>query len=74
MYYRTELLGVCHFKFSQLQKVVMRYLSQGLLVKVALNGFPRILFNVAKSCILTCLLQFSNKKRVHQALFLVISA
>ena len=37
--------------------------------KVALNPMYRIFLNFAKSCILSCLLKFYNKKKFHRAVF-----
>ena len=37
--------------------------------KVALNPMYRIFLNFAKSCILSCLLKFYNKKKIHRAVF-----
>ena len=37
--------------------------------KVALNHMYRIFLNFAKSCILSCLLKFYNKKKFHRAVF-----
>ena len=37
--------------------------------KVALNPMYRIFLNFAKSCILSCLLKFCNKKKIHRAFF-----
>ena len=42
--------------------------------KVALNSLHRIFLNFAKSCILSCWLQFDNKIWGHQARLWVISA
>ena len=38
--------------------------------KVALNSMYRIFLNVAKSCNLSCLSKFHNKKKFHRAPFL----
>ena len=35
--------------------------------KVVLNPMYRIYLNFAKSCILSCLLKFCNKKKIHRA-------
>ena len=37
--------------------------------KVALNPMYRIFLNFAKSCILSCLSKFYNKKKFHRAVF-----
>ena len=37
--------------------------------KVALNPMYRIFVNFAKSCILSCLSKFYNKKKFHRAVF-----
>ena len=37
--------------------------------KVALNRMYRNFLNFAKSCILSCLSRFSNKKTFHRAVF-----
>ena len=37
--------------------------------KVALNPMYRIVLNFAKSCILSCLSKFYNKKKFHRAVF-----
>ena len=37
--------------------------------KVALNPMYRIFLNFAKSCSLTCLLKFYNKKKFHRGIF-----
>ena len=37
--------------------------------KVALNPTYRIFLNFAKSCILSCLSKFYNKKKFHRAVF-----
>ena len=37
--------------------------------KVALNPMYRIFLNFAKSCILSCLSKFYNKKKIHRAVF-----
>ena len=37
--------------------------------KVALHSMYRIFSNVAKSCILSCLPNFYNKKKIHRAVF-----
>ena len=37
--------------------------------KVALSPMYRIFFNFAKSCFLSCLLEFYNKKKFHSAVF-----
>ena len=37
--------------------------------KVALNPMYRIFLNFAKSCILSSLLKFYNKKKIHRAVF-----
>ena len=37
--------------------------------KVALNHIYRIFSNFAKSCILSCLLKFYYKKKIHRAVF-----
>ena len=37
--------------------------------KVALNPMYRIFSNFAKSCILSCLSKFYNKKKFHRAVF-----
>ena len=37
--------------------------------RVALNPMYRIFFNFAKSCILSCLSKFYNKKKIHHAVF-----
>ena len=37
--------------------------------KVALNSTYRIFKNFAKSCILSCLSEFYNKKKFHRAVF-----
>ena len=37
--------------------------------KVALNSMYRIFLNFAKSCILSCLSKFYNKKKIHRAVF-----
>ena len=37
--------------------------------KVALNPMYGILLNFAKSCILSCLSNFYNKKKFHRAVF-----
>ena len=37
--------------------------------KVALNPMYRICLNFAKSCILSCLSKFYNKKKFHRAVF-----
>ena len=37
--------------------------------KVALNPMCRIVLNFAKSCILSCLSKFYNKKNFHDAVF-----
>ena len=36
---------------------------------VALNSMYRIFLNFAKSCILSCLSKFHNKKKFHRAVF-----
>ena len=38
-------------------------------VKVALNPMYRIFLNFAKSCILSCLSKYYNKKTFHRAVF-----
>ena len=38
-------------------------------VKVALNPIYIIFLNIAKSCILSCLSKFYNKKKCHRAVF-----
>ena len=40
--------------------------------KVALNPMYRILLNFAKSCILSCLSKFDNKKKFHRAVFEIL--
>ena len=37
--------------------------------KVALNPMYRIFWNFAKSCVLSCLSKFYNKKKFHHAVF-----
>ena len=37
--------------------------------KVALNPMYRIFLNFVKSCILSCLSKFYNKKKIHRAIF-----
>ena len=37
--------------------------------KVALNSMYRIFLNFAKSCILSCLSKFYDKKKFHRAVF-----
>ena len=37
--------------------------------KVALNPMYRMFLNYAKSCILSCLSNFYNKKKIHRAVF-----
>ena len=37
--------------------------------KVALNSMYRIFLNFAKSCILSCLSKFHEKKKFHRAVF-----
>ena len=37
--------------------------------KVALNSMYRSFLNFAKSCILSCLSKFYNKKKFHRAVF-----
>ena len=37
--------------------------------KVTLNPMYRIFLNFAKSCILSCLSKFYNKKKIHRAIF-----
>ena len=51
--------------FAKFKKILRREFRATLKFrnfKVALNPLHRIFFNFAKSCILSCLLQFDNKK------------
>ena len=51
--------------FAKFKKILRRGFRATLnfrKVKVALNPFCRIFLNFAKSCILSCYLQFDNKK------------
>ena len=41
--------------------------------KVALNPMYRICLNFAKSCILSCLSKFYNKKKFHRAVFEILA-
>ena len=59
--------------FAKLKKIGRRGFRATLnfrKFKVALNPLRRIFLNFAKSCILSCLLQFTNKKWGSPSLFL----
>ena len=40
--------------------------------KVALNPMYRFFLNFAKSCMLSCLSKFCNKKKIHRAVFKIL--
>ena len=54
-------------KFKKILYMEFRATLNFLKFKVALNSMYRILLNSAKSCILSCLLKFHNKKKFHRA-------
>ena len=58
--------------FAKFEKILYMGFKATLIfqkVKVALNPMYRIFSNFAKSCILSCLSKFYNKKKFHRAVF-----
>ena len=76
-YYRIAISVIgCNF-LQSLKKNLWRWFRATLnfrKFKVALNPLCRIFLNFAKSCILSCWLQFDDRNGGHWAHFLVISA
>ena len=56
-------------KFEKILYVGFRATLNLRKFKVALNPMYRIFQNFAKSCILSCLSKFYNKKKFHSAVF-----
>ena len=56
-------------KFKQMLHMGFRATINFRKFKVALNPMYRICLNIAKSCILSCLSKFCNKKKFHCAVF-----
>ena len=54
-------------KFKQILYMGFRATLNFWKIKVALNLMYEIFLNFAKSCILSCLLKFCNKKKFHRA-------
>ena len=56
-------------KFKKFLYMEFRATLNFIKFKVVLNPRYRIYLNFAKSCILSCLLKFCNKKKIHRAIF-----
>ena len=56
-------------KFKKILYMGLRATLNFRKFKVALNPMYRIFLNFAKSCILSCLSKFFNKKKFHPAVF-----
>ena len=56
-------------KFEKIRYMEFRATLNFRKFKVALNSMYRIFLNFAKSCILSCLSKFYNKKKIHRAVF-----
>ena len=54
---------------AKFKKILYMEFRAILKFKVALNSMYRIFLNFAKSCILSCLSKFHNKKKFHRAVF-----
>ena len=54
-------------KFKKILNMEFRATFNFRKFKVALNPMYRIFLNFAKSCILSCLSKFYNKKKFHRA-------
>ena len=54
-------------KFEKFLYMEFRATLNFIKFKVVLNPRYRIYLNFAKSCILSCLLKFCNKKKIHRA-------
>ena len=56
-------------KFQKILYIGFRATLNFRKFKVALNSMYRISLNFAKSCILSCLSKFYNKKKFHRTVF-----
>ena len=62
---KTQLLA----KFKKILYMGFRATLNFRKFKVALNSMYRIIFNFAKSCVLSCLSKVDNIKKFHRAVF-----
>jgi len=62
---KTQLLA----KFKKILYIEFRATLNFRKIKVALNPMYRIFLNFAKSCVLSCLSNVDNIKKVHHAVY-----